>query len=388
VYALVEDNILTKASVAILRAADGKIVATTPLTATRQGLQPYVSCPTCMALDPRSDRLLVLGEGLNTPDHSSTSGYVFVLNAVSGRLLAAVALGPNDTTQAGAENIVVDERTNRVFSTSEATNTLSVLDATTGKLLHTVTCHNAGPDAEAVEPLGVDSRDGGVLVQTPDGGLAMVDERTGALLRYLPLPGAGLGANPPAVVDSLRGRAVVSVAGPPPTDDPTPNGDSYAIATIDLSNGKVIGVAEREENNTLPLILDARTGTALLYVNPAPNVDTYLPATVDALDDATGQATAGVSVAALSACSGVGATVNPLTGHALLVQAVGGDDGLGATSLLVENLHTGAQLAALSLPGVREENQVPSVVVDAPTRHVFVASPAAQSIFIYDATKL
>src|SRR5271157_1008085 len=104
-----------------------------------------------------------------------------MLDAATGRLLGSTALRPNNPTGGAASHILADDRTNRVFSTSEANNRLSVLDATTGKLLYTVAFPNAKPDPEAVEPLGVDSRDSGVLVHAPDG-LVLVDERTGAAL--------------------------------------------------------------------------------------------------------------------------------------------------------------------------------------------------------------
>jgi len=370
-------------TVVTLRAKDGKVLGSTSLTGASNHLQAVIICPTCMALDTRSGRVFVLSSYLNASSKAggigSAGAYVFMLDTSSGRIENAAALSPaNPSTGGFWPYILVDESANRVLSTSGPNNRLSVLDATTGKLLHTVRFPNADPDPQGIEPLAVDRHDGGVLVEAPEG-LVLVDEHTGNPLRTIHLPdGQGLASEPPAVVDGQRGRAVVSVDSPDPA-----HGSGYAVETLDLAHNKLVGTPIPGGNTAAtPLLLDQQTGLALVVDEPADAPD---QSNVSIVDDTTGKAISGVSAAVGQGAAGITAAVNPITGHGLVVQAAGQFQ--GPIILAVEDLHTGAQLSYLTIAG-ETDYATPGIVVDGPTRHVFVTDPSENSVIMYDASKL
>jgi YVTN family beta-propeller protein len=142
---------------------------------------------------------------------------VSMLDARTGRLLRTVPVGPTPL------GVAVDARTERVFVTNNGADTDNVLDAHTGMLLHTI---KVGPHPARVV---VDERTARVFVvhgrggstkepfSFPDfeqSGVTMLDARTGAVLRSLPVGGSPFDDVESAtatniVVDARRGRVFV-----------------------------------------------------------------------------------------------------------------------------------------------------------------------------------
>jgi hypothetical protein len=81
----------------------------------------------------------------------------------------------------------------------------------------------------------------------------------------------------------------------------------------------------------------------------------------------------------------IAAAINPITGHGLVEQAAGQFQ--GPIILSAEDLHTGAHLSYLTIAG-ETDYATPGIAVDVPTRHVFVTDPSANSVIMYDASKL
>ena len=371
-------------AVIVLDAHSGKVLRSTPLSVAAahsgaaSGRRRPVSagCPGCIAVDDRSGRVFVLSPGLpgapNSPMHPPA--YVFVFDGTSGRLLATTSLVIKSPDSEFAPAVVVDPRTNRVFSSNGGTNRLSVLDAPTGRLLHTVVFPNhQGPDPSPVVPLGIDSRDGWVLVSAPDGPAA-VDERTGKAVRAIHLPdGQGVDEG---LVDGRRGRAVLAVVG---------GGDgalSFSVETVKPATGKVVGTFGTGEAGHL-LAIDEQTGRALVF-QAAPH-GAPLPGYLSVMEDAAGTQVGGFALPQASYAAVAAATVNPATGHALVVVAY--DRFGGSTHLLVVDLRTGKKLRDMPLGGVPGYGQL-SIAADGPTRHVFVTTPSLNSVTMLDATKL
>lgn len=371
-------------AVVVLGAGSGKVLASVPLGIPNprgkagggHRLPVGVTCRDCIAVDERNRRVFVLSSGLpGTPDSPRyPPAYLLTLDGTSGRLVSATSLVVRSASAYFDSVLVVDSRTNRVFSANGGTNRLSVLDATTGKLLHTIMFPNhQSPDPSPVLPLGVDSRDGWVLVSAPDGPV-VVDEHTGKVVRPIRLPdGQGLDEG---LVDGRRGRAILSVLG---ERDGEP---SYAVETIDLATGKVIGAFGTDQAGHL-LALDEQTGRALVF-QAAPR-GASLPGYLSVMDDTTGSARGGFTLPGESDTAEAAATVNPVTGHALVV--VADDEFGGPTHLLVVDLHTGKKLRDIPIAGVPGYAQ-PSIVVDDPTHHVFVTNPSLNSVTMLDGTKL
>jgi DNA-binding beta-propeller fold protein YncE len=376
-------------AVVVLDAGSGKVLASVPLgvpnphgvATSGQRLPVGVTCRECIAVDDRNGRVFVLSPGLPGAPDSPTHppAYLFMFDGTSGRLLATTSLVVRFGSAYFDSVLVVDNTTNRVFSANGGTNRLSVLDATTGKLLKTVVFPNhQSPDPSPVLPLGVDSRDGWVLVSAPDGPV-VVDEHTGKVVRPIRLPGSqGLDEG---LVDGSRGRAVLSVT-VDHLDQEYNDELSFAVETIDLATGKVVGMLGASNAGHL-LALDAQTGHALVfYASPR---GSPLPGYLSMMDDTTGAARGGFALPGESDTAEAAATVNPVTGHALVV--VADDEFGGPTHLLVVDLHTGKKLRDIPIAGVPGYAQ-PSIVVDGPTHHVFVTNPSLNSVTRLDGTKL
>ena len=173
-----ESNALYLSNLIVIDSTSGKILTTTPLVLTAAQAPGQASsrvemlmwCPGCMAVNERTGHVFVVGATYVAP---AGTPYVLMLDGSTGHVLAATTLGLTASYADGipvvlnGSTILVDTRTNRVFSTSSATNRLSLLDATTDKLLSTVVFPSLlSPNSPSiVQPLGVDRHDGGVLVE-------------------------------------------------------------------------------------------------------------------------------------------------------------------------------------------------------------------------------
>ena len=369
------------ATVAVLRAGDGKLLSSVALTAVYPAagaaggtrLPAVVFCATCTAVDQRSGRVFVFSRSLqDRGGYPVGSARVFMLDAATGHVLASTALQVPAPNPIYASSIIVDARTNRVFSATGSATRMGVLDATTGRLLHTVVFPNhQGPDASPAVPLGVDSRDGWVLVRAPDG-LVAVDERTGKPVRSFRLP-SGLGVVVAGLIDRRRGRVVLSL--------------TNADETIDLRSGKVVGPVYgggAQDDHPLtradhPLALDQRSGRAVLVAEDP------IPPTVAVVDDTTGASIPGMALTGADPGFSVAGAINTITGHALIAAAA--DQFVGPILLQVEDLRTGRESGRVSFAGAPNYAGF-NIAVDGPTRHVFVTTPSLNSVTMLDATKL
>ncbi len=178
-------------SVSVLDTATGKVLRGTPV-----GVGPQA-----IAVNAHAGRVFVVNSYL----HKSGQGTVSMLDARDGRLLRTIQVG------AIPFDVVVDEGTNRAFilntylpgytAVERANANVSVLDATTGRLLRTV---DLGPNPEP--GLGhaffLDALHGRVYVSEP-AGLGVLDAGSGALLHVF----AGLGSI--QALDEQTGHAFV-----------------------------------------------------------------------------------------------------------------------------------------------------------------------------------
>jgi DNA-binding beta-propeller fold protein YncE len=368
------------AAVVDLDASSGRVLATIPLVVPHprgkagSGRRLPVS-ESGIAVDERSGRVFVLSGGLPGAPNSATKppADMFMFDGTSGKLLAITSLKVRFPVAGFPPAVVVDARTNRVFSVNGDTNSLSVLDATTGQLLHTVVFpnHQSPPEPSPAVPLGVDGRDGWVLVNAPDGPVA-VDERTGKAIHAIRLPDSQVLWY--SLVDGRRGRAVLAVASE--HDDAV----DFADETIALATGKVVGEVYGGETQADHLLaIDERFGRVVV-VN-----ESTIPPEASVIDDTTGSFSPAMGLVGTDPNFMIAGAVNPVTGHALVVAA--SDPLVGPIFLQVQDMRTGKQLAMLRVAGAPNGYGC-SVAVDGPTRHVFVGNPSLSSVTMYDATKL
>lgn len=151
--------------------------------------------PADIAFDQRTRRAFVVNMGQSVP----STGTVTVLATDTGAVLRTVTSGLSPYAATVAPGV------GRVFVSNEnlppARGTISVLDARSGALLQTIL---AGPVPFALP----DERTGRVFVLDEEGGLAMRDIATGALLRWISVAGVSI-AQTAMAVDRRDGRLFV-----------------------------------------------------------------------------------------------------------------------------------------------------------------------------------
>lgn len=159
--------------------------------------------PNLMVADPRTARLFVANAGISRFNSS-----VAVLDVRSGRLLATTPLAQQP------DGIAVDVPRGRIYVTGisfarQHVDGVAVLDARSGRLLGTVF---VGPGNFSVAGgVAVDQRRGHVFVPTNSGSVAMLDGRTGHLLRISAMPTNM--SEPGMAVDERAGRLYVANGG-------------------------------------------------------------------------------------------------------------------------------------------------------------------------------
>jgi DNA-binding beta-propeller fold protein YncE len=124
---------------------------------------------------------------------NGASGRMLILDAVSGRLIGTVGIGVTARPWLRPQPwLVVDERSGRIVELPGGGATVNIRDGTTGRLLHTVTV-GSNPTGVAI-----DEQNGRIFVTTlgptdqmrgttGTGSLEVVDERTGTLVRTVPV---------------------------------------------------------------------------------------------------------------------------------------------------------------------------------------------------------
>jgi len=136
------------------------------------------------------------------------SNSVGVLDATTGRLLRTTALHPRSNLVQGSYQTVspiLAARLGRVYVIDQKTGALTMLDAASGRLLgSTVTGPSAWP------PVVVDEHDRRLYVFHPNGGVSLLDAISGRVLRTLSQPGGQWGS---PVVDERTGRIFFDGAG-------------------------------------------------------------------------------------------------------------------------------------------------------------------------------
>ncbi len=174
----------------VVSARDGTIVRRVTLY-HRTAHQDTIS-GTASAVDERTGRVFICDTDNKT---------VSMLDASSGRLLRTTPVGATPSA------VAIDDRTSRAFVANEDGQSLSVLNASSGALLRTV------PIGRYLHDVAVDRRARTVLVTATGkdafrdpGSVRVLDEATGATLRVIPV-----GKDPASVaVDEAVGRAIVT----------------------------------------------------------------------------------------------------------------------------------------------------------------------------------
>ncbi len=188
-----------------------------------------------MAVDDHGGRVFVLDNGLG----AAINGTVSVLDAASGRLVRRVVVGPEPTA------VSVDEQTGRAFVTSS--NSISVIDTRRLTLLRTITIGAGSAPLVSGAPV-VDA--GRVYVTTYIGGesVSILDAASGRLLRTVALHSAPdlvlmdavtgrlftIGADGIGVLDERHGTLLRTIA---------ENWDYRLQAAVDARSGEVAVVA-------------------------------------------------------------------------------------------------------------------------------------------------
>jgi len=204
---------------------DGTTGAVRRTISVRGGITPSVIAPSVIAVDGRARRLYMGDSGDTTMPFvpsSSVSGLFGVLDAATGKGIANVAV-----TQSGISVIAVDERAGRVLvfelhGNREYSTVVYVLDARSGKLLHTT---DLGVPSDGGVAVGVEIATGRIFVlYTPsdyefqngavDRQIDILDARSGKLLRTVHLPtttNQGFFISRVVTVDERDNRVLVAV---------------------------------------------------------------------------------------------------------------------------------------------------------------------------------
>jgi DNA-binding beta-propeller fold protein YncE len=355
-------------SIALLDARTGTILTTITLTTHGpDGVMATLPISGDIAIDAHNGRAFVLSQGPFYRKGDTTGlGIVFMLDAKTGRELQATPLDLGPASVVMPSNLLVDEQVNRVFVGYGGVAKISVLDATTGRILHTA---RYPASDEGAGPIGVDTRDHRLVIGT-NRGIAIANETTAESPRYVPQ--TQYVGN--AYVDGRRGL-LLAISG----DVASQAG--FAIA--DLASGKVLHAIIVGSGSQV-LTMDQASGRAVVF---APEYHGVLGAgsSYSIIDEVSGHEVGGTlslmgtnPIAALA-----DAAINPTTRHVVVTTS---DNPLsGPVHLDVIDLYSGKILRVIRMPSTPG---VPILAVDAPTRHVFLANRMNNTITIYDGAKL
>ncbi len=379
--------------------------------------------PIAVAVDARTQRVFVVNGGPRMTNSllPSGPGSVTTLDAMTGRRLRTVMVDWDPT------GVAVDARSGRVFvvsrgrpprgRTTSLQGSVSVLDATTGRLLRTVLVGAGG--GYTIPALIVDACSGRVFVPDPTGSIHMLDATTGRLLRTILA-----GGNPQAVaVDARSGRVFVANglgSGVVPNTDGSVNVldattgalrstvpldlPTYAVAVDERAGRVFVDVENDADRSNNVRVLDATTGRPrqsidgaggeTLVTDPTAGrvlaVDSttfiltgsYVGLTV--LDSRSGRV---VNRATLEAEGGYAAAiaVDERTGHSFLASAQQQFTSLSflRTTVYVIDTRRGQVLRHFTVG-----TGPPAVAVDAQAGQVYVANGGDNTMSILDAARL
>lgn len=356
----------TRGGVSVLDSATGAVMHTVSLGVVTFGLgNNVVASPMgapVIATDEQTGHVFILSDG--TLDRSGAPlgpGTVSMLDATTGRVLRTVRVG------IGPAAVVVDARTARVFVVSHGDARLSVLDARTGRVLESVNAGIANPVAVAV-----DANNHRVFVSgVGDGvaqhaGMAMFDGQSVVHLSIVPLNGVA----PTFGVDGRANRLVIGYS----VDRYT----SY-IETRDATTGALIRRVLELGPPSYPLAVDISTGQAILYGTPSYQGSVTF---VTVLDTRSGRIlhTTRVSQSTYGSALATGA-INTVTGHALVATI---DTGATQGYVAEIDMRTGRVLRAVMVG----QGAPPVVAVDTKSRRVFVLNAYDRSVSVLDAARL
>ncbi len=183
--------------------------------------------PGDLAVDAMQGRVFVYSDGDGFPGYTKL---VSTLDGASGRLLRAVVVahdprGLNMPSQ-GAGDIVVDDQSGHVFVSSAYADSVSMLDATSGRLLRTVGGTRPGPMAVDTHTRRVFVLNGGG--GTSNGVVTILDSATGRVVGNTPVGGLALPVTP--VVDTRTGRVFVANDG----------GGTGSVSVLDARGGALL----------------------------------------------------------------------------------------------------------------------------------------------------
>ena len=315
--------------------------------------------PTGAAVDARSGRVFVLNRGKPAPGRStSLQGSVSVLDATTGRLVRTVAIGV-----VGGDPVpvpVVDEQSGRVFIVAGAVH---VLDATTGRILRTV------PTGGFTTAAAVDARTGRVFVANANCSVNMLDAASGALRSTVPLDLPAYAV----AVDERAGRVFVDVE----NDADRSNN----VRVLDATTGRLRQSIDGAGGETL--VTDPTAGR-VLAVDSTTFISTGSYVGLTVLDSRSGRV---VNRAILEAEGGYAAAiaVDERTGHTFVASTQHEPTGLAhlTTTVYVIDTRRGQVLRHFTVG-----TGPPAVAVDEQAEQVYVANGGDNTVSILDAARL
>jgi len=338
--------------------------------------------PGPLAVDAQTRRVFVVNRTVDAGGIPLGAGSVSVLDAVSGRVVRTVAVGLAPT------GVVVDERTSRAFVAgaerfvdgSPMRGRVSVLDAATGAPLRTI------PLAQYPTVMAIDRGLGRVFAVTGDV-LSVLDATRGTLVRTVSLGVIGSGD---LAVDTRRGHVVVTSYEPSRVQILTEAtgrvvrtvgvGPHAGSPAVDERAGRVFVINQLNQRATVRM-LDATNGTVLRTTAVG-----NFPGAI-AVDERTAR------VFVLNTLSGDVSTLDARTGALVHTARVG-----QSPTALVVDTHAGRVLVASDtgvsvldatkgtvlrvLPVMREN--ATAMALDGNAGRVFITSGRGNSVSLLD----
>jgi len=334
--------------------------------------------PFGLAVNERTGRVFVASNGTRGRGGGTGQGRLSVLDATTGRIVRTIPLGnvnyrvqPEINTLATTA-MAVDERTNRVF-----------VVANIGQ-----TDPNATPFSPPPKPGRVDVLDGatGRVVRTVTVGVSPQGLAVDTPTRHVFVSNRGFGAassSQPGTVSVLDATTGARVRFPFPggcsavdaragrlvvsTED-TQTHEANLLRVLDASTGRVVHQESVLSPRSCPLAVDEATSRAVVFNSPTPQ---SVDASLTVLNTRSGRT---VKTVDLTGALATGGAVDE-RGNRFLVAASGGVRVLDATTgMLLRTIVTGSG--------------IPLVAVDEQTRRVFVLNTADHTLSVFDAARL
>jgi len=220
---------------------------------------------------------------------------------------------------------VVDDQSGRVFVSSPYADSVSMLDATSGRLLRTVGGTHPGP-------MAVDARAGRVFVLngggggTPNGMVSILDSVTGRVVGNTPVGRMSAGTPVTPVVDTRTGRVFVANDG----------GGTGSVSVLDARSGALLRTVTVGPHPFV-MAVDGRSGRVFVTSLGAMDAAGLLtgPGSVSVLDAQSGMLLRTVPVGVEPAV----VAVDERAGRAFVVNVAGDShDALAAARSLVPGL--------------------------------------------------